>query len=162
MSSPQAWGCFRLGPGHPLGVPVFPTGVGMFLTAKRSTSICTRLPHRRGDVSPARSSEREQLSSSPQAWGCFFLDWGEENFVDVFPTGVGMFPFPSDSAVVKESLPHRRGDVSSLPISCEGCLGSSPQAWGCFPAKYAAEFFGSVFPTGVGMFLRYSMPRAVT
>ena len=53
MSSPQAWGCFRVGVVNLKSLLVFPTGVGMFLESQICAGFSTRLPHRRGDVSSA-------------------------------------------------------------------------------------------------------------
>ncbi len=51
MSSPRAWGCFRVFRPLSRGREVFPTGVGMFLMKKFLFSTLEGLPHGRGDVS---------------------------------------------------------------------------------------------------------------
>ena len=50
-SSPQAWGCFFYMRSILPHQPVFPTGVGVFLSILVVISILMRLPHRRGGVS---------------------------------------------------------------------------------------------------------------
>ena len=67
-----------------------------------------------------------------------------------------MFPRDRGALLHDDSLPHRRGDVSTQ-LSHKGIRWlSSPQAWGCFCLSYIRGECLSVFPTGVGMFLQHS------
>ncbi len=151
-SSPQAWGCFDIIVSRDGWGYVFPTGVGVFRTAKRRGRGVQSLPHRRGGVSPTFVLSYWTLWSSPQAWGCFAMltwvlrhDW-------VFPTGVGVFRDGKTIAIQQFGLPHRRGGVSQRSPSASALRVSSPQAWGCFALVKAVAWLDCVFPTGVGVF----------
>ena len=103
-------------------------------------------------MTPAFCSE---ALSSPRAWGCFlplFLADGREA---VFPTCVGVFLTGSKAPKSSAGLPHVRGGVSYVwGIAGEGSL-SSPRAWGCFPYLDFIRNQPCVFPTCVGVFLRW-------
>ena len=131
-SSPRAWGCFRGQRFLPLFVRVFPTCVGVFLYMCFTRSCSSGLPHVRGGVSKEDVKEAEPKESSPRAWGCFRNSRYMRRCHDVFPTCVGVFPFPTRASSGRERLPHVRGGVS--PVDAEdGCPAwSSPRAWGCF------------------------------
>ena len=90
-SSPRAWGCFS-----PLRYPcqrplVFPTCVGVFLSANQKSSRTLCLPHVRGGVSFNKSKRKKNMMSSPRAWGCFSFPSTPIKEVSVFPTCVGVF-----------------------------------------------------------------------
>ena len=131
-SSPRAWGCFRADSPAAGRVVVFPTGVGMFLTAfpPLGSSVC--LPHGRGDVSALSDTPQRLPLSSPRAWGCFPLHRKMHIVERVFPTGVGMFPMASTLYASRFCLPHGRGDVSASFFTRLATPVSSPRAWGCF------------------------------
>ena len=157
-SSPRAWGCFPSRVLRRKIIIVFPTCVGVFLTAPLLGGELhglphVRLPHVRGGVSPSAESSAGERRSSPRAWGCFFSPLSLWGGVGVFPTCVGVFPLslaqiPSHtrlphvrggvSPVVPErkqsavGLPHVRGGVSKAGPLQGRCLWSSPRAWGCF------------------------------
>ena len=63
--------------------------------------------------------------------------------------------------VIRICLPHRRGDVSDDGTEVAVEAESSPQAWGCFLLDGADMDWAFVFPTGVGMFLRFLQPRSL-
>ena len=90
-SSPQAWGCFRSIIAWATKKAVFPTGVGVFLSAQDIPAIMQSLPHRRGGVSVSVLIPQDPGQSSPQAWGCFYDYPTGFNLQQVFPTGVGVF-----------------------------------------------------------------------
>ena len=71
MSSPRAWGCFSDSPGFLFLSGVFPTCVGVFLTAAALIWLSRCLPHVRGGVSAPGDPRNAQRQSSPRAWGCF-------------------------------------------------------------------------------------------
>ena len=131
-SSPQAWGCFHLTRAPRGDDSVFPTGVGMFPNTYRENQIQKGLPHRRGDVSTLYDNVSETASSSPQAWGCFFLLYVLLTNLMVFPTGVGMFLSRRPGIGADWCLPHRRGDVSLQPAAKVFESAFSPRMWGCF------------------------------
>ena len=91
-SSPRLWGCFPpCGSGRPQ-CRVFPTPVGVFLTATRSSSSISGLPHACGGVSQGDQYDHSRYASSPRLWGCF-LGTGTLGYaLSVFPTPVGVFP----------------------------------------------------------------------
>ena len=74
VSSPQAWGCFRITSSITKSPRIFPTGVGVFLQKRWGLGPYADLPHRRGGVSRLREARVARRSSSPQAWGCFHDD----------------------------------------------------------------------------------------
>ena len=118
-SSPRAWGCFLLPPPPENVCRVFPTCVGVFLGLIWVVSVgeclphvrggvsayiygltacLTGLPHVRGGVSLRGSSGSVRATSSPRAWGCFYLPVHLGEYPGVFPTCVGVFPHKRGSA----------------------------------------------------------------
>ena len=57
-SSPHTWGCFWQNPSQMLSATVFPTHVGVFLSAASSRASFMCLPHTRGGVSGRRGSKQ--------------------------------------------------------------------------------------------------------
>ena len=112
QSSPQAWGCFRIDHTGTSGIRIFPTGVGVFLPHHREQIRQRNLPHRRGGVSAQPLDTWHLAQSSPQAWGCFRLISTPHQVIQIFPTGVGVFPAVSSMCARPMHLPHRRGGVS--------------------------------------------------
>ena len=76
MSSPRTWGCFQ-SPANvvPLSV-VFPTHVGVFLSAALPRRCWLCLPHARGGGSRGMIGTGIKPRSSPRTWGCFQLSDG--------------------------------------------------------------------------------------
>ena len=72
MSSPRAWGCFRIPVTRGGYSKVFPTCVGVFPIDPGFVMDYARLPHVRGGVSPDLIWKQGRLRSSPRAWGCFY------------------------------------------------------------------------------------------
>mgnify|MGYP007105575800 CR=1 FL=1 len=71
--------------------------------------------------------------------------------------------FLSESALQQEKmcLPHARGGVSTFLSSLVIFEPSSPRTWGCFDPGSMGMSIGYVFPTHVGVFLRFvKMPIA--
>ena len=132
QSSPHPWGCFS-GTGRPLVVvPVFPTPVGVFLTALTSGEDSVRLPHTRGGVSRDGLDLTWTVPSSPHPWGCFRLQLLCGFRHGVFPTPVGVFPPGRHPQPRVYRLPHTRGGVSFRQADF--------------------LFLNRVFPTPVGVF----------
>lgn len=86
-------------------------------------------------------------------WGCFLIYNGIKEFLDVFPTHVGMFLVVRTGAAGGESLPHACGDVSHIGRVIGIYDLSSPRMWGCFQRTELKAPVGQVFPTHVGVFL---------
>ncbi len=132
VSSPHAWGCFRLQDACRLTPYVFPTCVGVFPIFTGISASTLGLPHMRGGVSELIASLETAGESSPHAWGCFLfhsLRWLD---LRVFPTCVGVFLFERHRRLLAFSLPHMREGVS---IGCGAWTigkGPSPHAWECF------------------------------
>ena len=114
------------------------------------------LPHVRGGVSHVRSATSTATWSSPRAWGCFFELVPRVRAVAVFPTCVGVFLIYGCSDKFSVGLPHVRGGVSNPQYTRIQISASSPRAWGCF--QIVLYNFGRylVFPTCVGVFLKFS------
>ena len=111
-SSPRSWGCFSL-QGQDLSlILVFPTLVGVFLSAGRPLSTFLGLPHARGGVSRQPRQAHVTGLSSPRSWGCFYMIGMSVPPKMVFPTLVGVFPI-LEAQVIFE-------------------IESSPRSWGCF------------------------------
>ena len=93
-----------------------------------------------------------QLSYSPQAWGCTAWRHGVGSTISLFPTSVGMYRqaavaaqtqlylFPTSVGMYRPrrsgitviaAIPHKRGDVPCSTCSNKRCNHYSPQAWGC-------------------------------
>ncbi len=114
------------------------------------------LPHARGGVSGSKTLTGFGTKSSPRPWGCFFGDMADAAEDHVFPTPVGVFPAGPSVHRHGLCLPHARGGVS---LSCgERALPteSSPRPWGCFRDQPWWENGNPVFPTPVGVFLKWT------
>ena len=91
-SSPRTWGCFFEGVLMSYSKGVFPTHVGVFLTAGRTSLLDLSLPHARGGVSREPRQAAQLPASSPRTWGCFLSYRLRRALGFVFPTHVGVFP----------------------------------------------------------------------
>ena len=131
---------------------VFPTPVGVFLTAILARAAMDSLPHARGGVSVIWRICPTNVGSSPRPWGCFWRRSGEKAILMVFPTPVGVFPRHWLPYSCHLSLPHARGGVSSALADTLSRWWSSPRPWGCFFYSCAATDRSYVFPTPVGVF----------
>ena len=131
-SSPRPWGCFPRGAVCWHGSGVFPTPVGVFLTADPFSATLSGLPHARGGVSPIVHPSIWIDWSSPRPWGCFSWQSWRQGQLHVFPTPVGVFLLGSGRRHQCWSLPHARGGVSRALQEPNGIAESSPRPWGCF------------------------------
>ena len=73
LSSPHSWGCFHHRLRKLFEQYVFPTLVGVFLTARIPLAGVDGLPHTRGGVSGGFYKSVSRTWSSPHSWGCFQL-----------------------------------------------------------------------------------------
>ena len=152
-SSPRPWGCFFGSRRLDDGDRVFPTPVGVFPSSAGMLRGLPRLPHARGGVSSELVAEVRALRSSPRPWGCFSTGAGISVSPNVFPTPVGVFPFPTSALWPELGLPHARGGVSKLRDANSKMDSSSPRPWGCFRTEKDLMMRSDVFPTLVGVFL---------
>ena len=131
-SSPRPWGCFSMFQVRVKNISVFPTPVGVFLSACGHFLRRNSLPHARGGVSPHEQAHDNHLRSSPRPWGCFRPAVHQQRRHGVFPTPVGVFLLQHHSLRSDLRLPHARGGVSRRHRA--GCtkFASSPRPWGCF------------------------------
>ena len=111
---------------------VFPTLVGVFLTASIGWPDHWRLPHARGGVSKQLNEEHSMNLSSPRSWGCFLEFFFHSVLVPGLPHARGVFPLKAGALLSARSLPHARGGVSGLEDVFGQCKASSPRSWGCF------------------------------
>ena len=74
----------------------------------------------------------------------------------VFPTPVGVFLVHVGECSRQSSLPHARGGVSQILEQELVSRRSSPRPWGCFYFRDQDLQQELVFPTPVGVFLRYN------
>ena len=132
-SSPRAWGCFYHVP--------------------RTETLPIGLPHVRGGVSSTGATAAPFRGSSPRAWGCFSRRTSAARHPAVFPTCVGVFPWPQHETFASKCLPHVRGGVSMVFVRDGVDVLSSPRAWGCFRPLELHRQASRVFPTCVGVFL---------
>ena len=132
VSSPRSWGCFFDLQTELQAQGVFPTLVGVFLSATSRTKCMASLPHARGGVS-RRCLDHRRISS-------------------VFPTLVGVFPNGWAWPWPRWRLPHARGGVSEDGLLEILDIASSPRSWGCFYTALSADAVAAVFPTLVGVF----------
>ena len=86
------WGCFPMTAQEWLDELVFPTHVGVFLSALIPRSSRSSLPHACGGVSQLGRGKALAKTSSPRMWGCFQFRTVTTNAGRVFPTHVGVFP----------------------------------------------------------------------
>ena len=91
---------------------VFPTCVGVFLSFLMNPDKAVGLPHVRGGVSDKMIVDWGDGTSSPRAWGCFYLKEDMTLRIVVFPTCVGVFPEDEARELTDAGLPHVRGGVS--------------------------------------------------
>ena len=127
--------------------------MGVFLCPKRHTLESCCLPHTRGGVSTQNIWYPPSVPSSPHPWGCFRLSVLVPSARTVFPTPVGVFPYPDHRRAAPRRLPHTRGGVSV--VGADDVFGgrSSPHPWGCFDIEIPVRSVPDVFPTPVGVFL---------
>ena len=79
----------------------------------------------------------------------------DDSLLTVFPTHVGVFPSAPGLRRTGLCLPHACGGVS-FPKDEQACdTPSSPRMWGCFLVQVPEIWLLSVFPTHVGVFLRF-------
>ena len=97
-----------------------------------------------------------QGESSPRTWGCFLSCGPAQAAGSVFPTHVGVFPYPGVLKLTNSGLPHARGGVSLLWKQKSRSIRSSPRTWGCFRKRSSISCRANVFPTHVGVFRRDS------
>ncbi len=154
-SSPRTWGCFPKLAKFKKSVCVFPTHVGVFLRGWSPREVGNCLPHARGGVSPLAEKGGYKRQSSPRTWGCFLSKMEAISYPWVFPTHVGVFPWDDKARAWTVSLPHARGGVSYEYSSFTTCRGSSPRTWGCFQVSAQVRSAYRVFPTHVGVFLKW-------
>ena len=138
---------------------VFPTCVGVFLSGSPAAGDSSGLPHVRGGVSDVAAYAGFLFMSSPRAWGCFSFSVRSSRSLPVFPTCVGVFPMHRVNVPVFRGLPHVRGGVSMFDFFKKKRKKSSPRAWGCFFKKIPGLQGRTVFPTCVGVFLRWCRRR---
>ena len=93
--------------------------------------------------------------SSPRTWGCFSDTTQPFTSRMVFPTHVGVFLDVSRGHRRQGRLPHARGGVSLAYMNLGLTLKSSPRTWGCFFQGEPHFVLTIVFPTHVGVFLRF-------
>ena len=98
------------------------------------------------------SVNQQIQQSSPRPWGCFRSSQGRGSRRRVFPTPVGVFPWPIRPLCSLSCLPHARGGVSSTPGYIPDATESSPRPWGCFSSSRRFKSLWQVFPTPVGVF----------
>ena len=140
-SSPRTWGCF--------------SSPALSRAARRG------LPHARGGVSTYIDRYPMFPRSSPRTWGCFTSTASNSVRRVVFPTHVGVFPRHCRASLPGRCLPHARGGVSPPFFIGIHYRSSSPRTWGCFDPGSMGMSIGYVFPTHVGVFLRFvKMPIA--
>ena len=161
------WGCFyRPSRDHHHGT-VFPTHVGVFLSAICPSMLSNCLPHARGGVSPAFIRKNFSVVSSPRTWGCFPESDQFCGGKRVFPTYVGVFLLHLGTEGKRAGLPHACGGVSETGSDDAYDLLSSPLLWGCFMCL--CKFVGThVFPrshrcdafASVHSLLAYAIPKA--
>ena len=111
-SSPRTWGCFFGKVFRTSFCLVFPTHVGVFLSALSCGSAWGCLPHARGGVSWQASFKSWLRKSSPRTWGCFSTRSASTPRTAVFPTHVGVFLLLVVGQLLACGLPHARGGVS--------------------------------------------------
>ena len=137
---------------------VFPTPVGVFPWPCLQGRRFRRLPHARGGVSNTFPLQVFVKKSSPRPWGCF---WHGDYALDawaVFPTPVGVFPWPCLQGRRFRRLPHARGGVSNTFPLQVFVKKSSPRPWGCFCVQPSRSPLALVFPTPVGVFPFFPRP----
>ena len=97
------------------------------------------------------------LLSSPRMWGCSQAGLRRDRHTNVFPTHVGVFPDFPWPETFRWSLPHACGGVPSGSRDAGTSGTSSPRMWGCSVAQIEDADLLVVFPTHVGVFLRYRL-----
>ncbi len=159
LSSPHPWGCFSSKKEAPALDRVFPTPVGVFPGGRQLILDGISLPHTLGGVSSWYTDQQIEEGSSPHPWGCFRRRPLPSGAVRVFPTPVGVFPWPTCAFRLVLGLPHTRGGVSLFTWQHLARKRSSPHPWGCFSAACRFEVVLFVFPTPVGVFPRTPSSR---
>ena len=128
--------------------------MGVFLFIQQQRMLQYRIPHARGGVSAAMTTDNPTQKYSPRPWGCFFLSRRALRGLSVFPTPVGVFLLPFFTPPSALGIPHARGGVSKTKTGAFWEALYSPRPWGCFLRRSAVQLPRAVFPTPVGVFLR--------
>ena len=149
-SSPPAWGASAAQPGHPEAVRFIPTCVGSIRSRRRLTLSIAVHPHLRGEHGLPHSSTSTPIGSSPPAWGACGRCVVEVVGVRFIPTCVGSIGYIADFHCAFPVHPHLRGEHVMLLFLVELHFGSSPPAWGAFPAARGSGGHPRFIPTCVG------------
>ena len=155
-SSPRTWGCSA---GRQRRKPcrrVFPTHVGVLLLIEVGVQAKMRLPHARGGSPVDSGLNTLRPKSSPRTWGCSCSNHVQRVTPSVFPTHVGVLRCSACERWSCWGLPHARGGAPSCETAGTAERSSSPRTWGCSAAARRARRPGRVFPTHVGVLLRFT------
>ncbi len=131
----------------------------MFPEQSRRYYLRFSLPHAGGGVSSQMPQTLQGGLSSPRRWGCFRKYFEKHNLHFVFPTQVGVFLRRCERKRNYVSLPHAGGGVSPRWTNSKLLSRSSPRRWGCFCGFTAASGSTYVFPTQVGVFLKFNIQK---
>jgi len=130
---------------------VFPTRVGMDRCSTKGRWRSSSIPHTRGDGPLNVIYLIPSYQYSPHAWGWTVFSQSTEAGRCVFPTRVGMDLLINGDEIIRESIPHTRGD-GPTEISAPALWGAySPHAWGWTIYRQWPPRSAPVFPTRVGM-----------
>ena len=108
--SPRMWGCTFFFTGIVPAFDVFPTHVGVYPTILLC-GMAQGFPHACGGVPKTPRNPVQRIKFSPRMWGCTFMTIGENRAMKVFPTHVGVYPFPDESVDEIYCFPHACGGV---------------------------------------------------
>ncbi len=131
-------------------MPVFPTHVGVFLSAKAFKHARAGFPHARGGVSDYNLLGRDVVLFSPRTWGCFLVQAEDYGASGVFPTHVGVFLLLCARNARRSGFPHARGGVSTHQESRLQFGWFSPRTWGVFPKLTTLDQTQNRFPHARG------------
>ena len=148
--SPQAWGTQVVTAADPKPHRAIPTGVGNSGWGSDQQAARAGHPHRRGELSSARSASFSSAGPSPQAWGTPPRPGCRPRHLRAIPTGVGNSHPSSLAPPAPPGHPHRRGELDLLQTRAGPGCGPSPQAWG---TRHIERLVGKILraiPTGVG------------
>ncbi len=99
------------------------------------------LPHACGGVSMFMFIPLSLNESSPRMWGCFSGEIAQ--------------------ACVLVNLPHACGGVSTMAHMTKEHKASSPRMWECFYGQRVYCVLTVIFPTHVGVFRYFMLPRNI-
>ena len=104
--------------------------MGKTITLIRSSSICQKHPHVRGEDLCKSLLPHHQKETPPRAWGRHVVKIQRGNGLGNTPTCVGKTGLLAQDDRIAEKHPHVRGEDCANDLHLTAALETPPRAWG--------------------------------